>query len=876
MSPPHQLTSRFVLSRTAIVTIAALLASMFVAFRFAGVPSAFASHTFSTFGEATVTGGYLETVSDAAPGFGGASFQPLPMTFAQLTTLSTDFNVTDDGCGAGSPRFQIRIDKNGDNVGDGNMFVYLGPSPSFNNCPQNTWIPSGNLIGNNDACRWDTSQLAAGTQCSTYNAALAAFGTGKITSISVAIDSGYNATASGGDGEQTVRFDNTTINNSVYTFDPVGNLTIHKYVCPANTTVTRAANAPSSTGSINVPAGCTPQSGVKFGYIHQPDKTDYSPPYLGLNDNTPYTAIGNTSGTGVVTATGLSTVGRHNVAELSSTGAWLSDAGQLGFFCAGTDPGNGTNNYEIAFVPVNGTTHCAAYNVASASSSSSMSSSTASSVLSSSVASSVMSSSVASSVASSVLSSSVASSVPSSVASSTSSSVGSCTPVSAANLIGYWKLDENGGGTAIDSAGGDNNGTHENGPVYTSGTPSISPNPSAVDYDGSNDQTRVLNGSGGAFNFANSNFTVSTFLKTATGDRSVLGNFSNAQRGWGLYVYASNRLNFFGYGTAGINDTSFPATVLDNQWHHVAGVYTRSGSNLTIRTYFDGNLIGTNTANVGSIASNSDLLFGRYLLQPHFDGVLDDIRVYERALTGTEVDQLSDGCPSASSSSASSVGSSVASSVLSSSAASSVTSSALSSSAASSVVSSVQSSVASSVASSAGQNLVCDGQMATIYVKPNGRIYGGTQSGMTFFGSLQGTGGNDVIVGTSGNDSIGGQGGNDRICGRGGNDQIWGDAGSDRIFGGNGADQVDGGTGQDVIVGGGDNDSLGGGDNDDLICGRGGDDLLRGENGDDQLEGNAGNNLLSGGNGNDLCANGSPSSCTLAPIPACAGLSDNN
>lgn len=470
-------------------------------------------------------------------------------------------------------------------------------------------------------------------------------------------------------------------------------------------------------------------------------------------------------------------------------------------------------------------------------------------------------SSASSSVAS--VSSSVAS-LSSSVASLSSSASSACTPVSAANLVGHWKLDENGGVTAIDFAGGDNNGTHENTPTYVAGTPMITPNPSAVSYDGTNEQTRV-SASGGAFEFANSNFTVSTFLKTTTGDRSVLGNYSAAHRGWGLYVYSTNRVNFFGYGNMGTNDTSFPATVLDNAWHHVAGVYVRSGATLTIHMYVDGALVGSNSATVGDITSGSDLLFGHYLDQPNFLGTLDDIRVYGRALSGSEIDQLSDGCPSGGASSQSSSVASVSSSVAS-----------VSSSVAS--VSSSVASLSSSVQSSSvmAQNLICDGQMATIYVKPNGKIYGGTQSGQTFFGSLQGTSGNDVIVGTAGNDSIGGKGGNDTICGRAGNDQMWGDAGNDKIFGGAGADQIDAGADQDSVVGGSENDSLSGGTGNDVLCGRAGDDLLKGEDGDDKMDGNGGNNLNSGGNGNDLCNNGFPSSCTQSAIPECAALADNN
>ncbi len=186
--------------------------------------------------------------SDAtvAPGFGGISFDDANGTlFSSLSTLSTDFNVTDDNCGAGSPRIQIRIDSNDSNVndaGDGNIFVYLGPSPSFTGCAQNTWLSSGNLVGNNDAGRWDSAQIPGGTNSGTYTQALAAAGPHKILRISIVDDSSWSAAATGGDGEMTTLLDNVTINSTTYTFPPPPpvTVTIHKYVDGVHADATNA------------------------------------------------------------------------------------------------------------------------------------------------------------------------------------------------------------------------------------------------------------------------------------------------------------------------------------------------------------------------------------------------------------------------------------------------------------------------------------------------------------------------------------------------------------------------------------------------------------------------------------------------------------
>ena len=162
------------------------------------VPSALAA-SGTLFGGATMSGNQVKLVSDlsdvtAANDSSGVSFTNTGITtFSSLTQLATKYNVTDDSCGGGSPRFQLNVDGK-------NVFVYLGPSPTFTGCTPNTLVDSGNLIGNNDACRYDTSQLAAGTQCNTYAGTLALIGPHTVTGIQLVVDSGWFFA----DKEQTV------------------------------------------------------------------------------------------------------------------------------------------------------------------------------------------------------------------------------------------------------------------------------------------------------------------------------------------------------------------------------------------------------------------------------------------------------------------------------------------------------------------------------------------------------------------------------------------------------------------------------------------------------------------------------------------------
>jgi hypothetical protein len=183
----------------------------------AAVASA-AGITSSLFGGAVAEQSDVKLVSDltdtsAANDFSGISFTlPAGTTFADLTQLSTEFNPTTGGCGGGSPRFTLHL-SSGKNV-----FVYLGPSPNFTGCTLNTWQSSGNLIGNNDTGRYDTSQVQAGTQSNTYAGALSLIGSQQVTSIDLVADSGWFFNPQ----DQTVLVRNVQINGQSFVVPGTG------------------------------------------------------------------------------------------------------------------------------------------------------------------------------------------------------------------------------------------------------------------------------------------------------------------------------------------------------------------------------------------------------------------------------------------------------------------------------------------------------------------------------------------------------------------------------------------------------------------------------------------------------------------------------
>ena len=75
---------------------------------------------------------------------------------------------------------------------------------------------------------------------------------------------------------------------------------------------------------------------------------------------------------------------------------------------------------------------------------------------------------------------------------------------------------------------------------------------------------------------------------------------------------------------------------VDGNWHHVVGVTSATGMVL----YVDGNQVLTNTRTENIIYdADADFVVGRHPTQTtwDFDGNIDDVRVYSRALTDADV-----------------------------------------------------------------------------------------------------------------------------------------------------------------------------------------------------------------------------------------------
>ncbi len=198
---------------------AAVLATVLVAMM---STTAFAFHSpehYSLFGEAAyvspgnASNRAVDLSSDTDPGYGGIAFSVEDgTTFADLETLSTDYMFeADDSCEGGSPRFQIGLEDE-DSGDSGNIFVYFGSEPNYNDCPSGVWTNTGDLLGFGSV---DSSQLDGGTFYDSYADALAAYGDYTVTELSLVVDAGWAAE----DAEQSVTIDNSQVNDTLFTYE---------------------------------------------------------------------------------------------------------------------------------------------------------------------------------------------------------------------------------------------------------------------------------------------------------------------------------------------------------------------------------------------------------------------------------------------------------------------------------------------------------------------------------------------------------------------------------------------------------------------------------------------------------------------------------
>jgi hypothetical protein len=214
--------------------------------------------------------------------------------------------------------------------------------------------------------------------------------------------------------------------------------------------------------------------------------------------------------------------------------------------------------------------------------------------------------------------------------------------------VGRWTLAQSeltSGGLAGDTTGRENHGTLVNTPVYATSRTSVANG--AMDFESSSTQYVSCGDSVSALTFGTGAHSYSTWVKpeafvdnayqyiVATGN-----NVEGAQSGFGFYDQASE-LKFFqsAYTTPMIYSDLIASSVSAGTWYHVA--MTHDGTNTQF--YLNGQPVGSPQAITINTTTGKCRIGASTGVTSPFDGVIEDARMYNRALTAREVSQLYSG-----------------------------------------------------------------------------------------------------------------------------------------------------------------------------------------------------------------------------------------
>ena len=209
-----------------------------------------------------------------------------------------------------------------------------------------------------------------------------------------------------------------------------------------------------------------------------------------------------------------------------------------------------------------------------------------------------------------------------------------------ASPTAHWKFNEGTGNASADSTGDDNT-------LTLSGTSWSSSGESGdcLSFAGSGTAT-VNNANLG--NFENGNFSISAWIDTS--NSSSTEQFIAAKRS------SSSGYGYFDFGTANgktfaeVDDSTGSdyqkitgSTTITGGWHLIT--FVRSGSNLDI--YVDGNTTAdatntsTDTTPIAAITNSQAMDIGSYAAgsSNYFTGSIDEVRMYNYALTSTEISE---------------------------------------------------------------------------------------------------------------------------------------------------------------------------------------------------------------------------------------------
>jgi len=196
-------------------------------------------------------------------------------------------------------------------------------------------------------------------------------------------------------------------------------------------------------------------------------------------------------------------------------------------------------------------------------------------------------------------------------------------------LVGCWRFDEETGSTAKDSSPYGNHGTIY-GATRVRGIIG-----KALSFDGVDDYVDC--GNKPIYNFTE--FSVAIWINGKILPSDLGHSLSFIGRGYDSSNYEGWDLNWWTndyiYFTVGNGSTFQEPRFLfqkTNEWHHIVGTYDGT----TIKLFLDGEFKDSKTL-TGFKNKDASLFVGRSYRTYYFNGLIDEVRIYNRALSPGEI-----------------------------------------------------------------------------------------------------------------------------------------------------------------------------------------------------------------------------------------------
>ncbi len=203
-------------------------------------------------------------------------------------------------------------------------------------------------------------------------------------------------------------------------------------------------------------------------------------------------------------------------------------------------------------------------------------------------------------------------------------------------LVGYWKFDEpSTAGTYEDSSGNDNTGTAAGNASTTAGKYG-----NGGVFDGDGDYIDVDNPTTA---MDVSNVTISVWVKPndVTFEGGIVVSPIDFNNKWGLIWNDDSGGQPIVVSDLGPDITGRQANIAPtrNQWHHIVAIPSSH------KLYVDGSEVETRDITESWMSYNGKLGIGRHYDSINFNGQIDEVRIYNRALSPDEVKELYEWAP---------------------------------------------------------------------------------------------------------------------------------------------------------------------------------------------------------------------------------------